>query len=85
MLKQTIGAVIGARLAGKTPAVGGATGALAGAALPAVLARIGLPAVAVLAAGGYAAKRVLDRRAAARTPAVPPPTNPIPVAYSGDY
>lgn len=85
MLKKAIGAVIGSKVAKRLPAVGGKTGAVAGAAVPMVLGRLGLPGLVLVAAGGYAAKRVMDRRAAAKAPAAPAPTNPIPVAWSGDH
>jgi hypothetical protein len=62
MLKRIIGAAIGAKLAKNSPAVGGATGAALGAAVPWVIGRLSLPGMIALAAGGYVAKRYMDRR-----------------------
>jgi len=50
MLKRIIGAAIGAKLAKNSPAVGGATGAALGAAVPWVLGRLSIPAMIALAA-----------------------------------
>ncbi|MCM0000839.1 MAG: hypothetical protein NBV68_15785 [Erythrobacter sp.] len=62
MLKRIIGAAIGAKLAKNSPAVGGATGAALGAAVPFVLARISLPTMVMLGVGGYFAKRWYDKQ-----------------------
>jgi len=62
MLKKMIGAAIGAKLAKNSPAVGGATGAALGAAVPWVIGRLSVPGMIALAAGGYVAKRYLDRK-----------------------
>lgn len=61
MFKKIIGAAVGAKLAKNSPAVGGATGAALGAAVPWVLGRLSIPGMIAIAAGGYAAKRYLDR------------------------
>jgi len=86
MLQKIIGAAIGARLAKNSPAVGGATGAALGAAVPFVLSRISLPTMVVLGVGGYLAKRWLDGQPqqagtppAASLPAPVPPSLPTPV------
>jgi hypothetical protein len=65
MLKKIIGAAIGAKLAKNSPAVGGATGAALGAAVPFVLSRISLPTMIALGVGGYVVKRYLDKQEAA--------------------
>lgn len=62
MLKKIIGAAIGAKLAKNSPAVGGAAGAAMGAAVPFVLSRLSVPGMIALAAGGYVAKRYMDRK-----------------------
>ena len=64
MIKEMIGAAIGSNFAKQTPAVGGATGAALGAVVPFVLSRISLPAMAVIGAGGYFAKRYFDNKKA---------------------
>jgi len=90
MLKRIIGAAIGAKLAKNSPAVGGATGAALGAAVPWVLGRLSLPGMVALAAGGYVAKRYMDRRDASGTlrklpPPAPVTTTPVPVATPTEY
>ncbi len=87
MLKKVIGAAIGAKLAKNSPAVGGAAGAALGAAVPFVIGRLSLPGMIALAAGGYAAKRYMDRKEPQtyRTPKPAPASRPVPVDSSGDY
>jgi len=77
MLQKIIGAAIGAKLAKNSPAVGGATGAALGAAVPFVLSRISLPAVVALGVGGYLAKRWLDKDTAEQAPQPAPPSAPV--------
>lgn len=67
MLKRMIGAAIGAKLAKNSPAVGGATGAALGAAVPFVLSRVSLPAMIALGVGGYVAKRYFDKQEPGRS------------------
>lgn len=57
MMRKLIGAAIGASVAKRHPAAGGVTGAVLASAVPFVLTRISLPAMVVLGAGGYVAKR----------------------------
>lgn len=77
MLQKIIGAAIGAKLAKNSPAVGGATGAALGAAVPFVLSRISLPAMVALGVGGYVAKRWLDKEKAEQAPRPAPPSAPV--------
>jgi hypothetical protein len=65
MFGRLIGAAVGRRLAGPNS---GATGALLGYLAPAI-ARRGLGPLGLVLAGGYVAKKVLDRRRS-RTQAV---------------
>ena len=58
MLGKILGAVVGERLAGRNNKL---TGALVGAAVPAI-ARRGLGALALVAAAAWGAKKLLDRR-----------------------
>ncbi len=62
MIKQVIGAAIGSKVAKQTPAIGGATGAALGAAVPFIISRLSIPAMVVMGAGGYVAKRYFDRK-----------------------
>ncbi len=64
MIRQMIGAAIGSKVAKQTPAIGGATGAALGAAVPYVISRLSFPAMVVMGAGGYFAKRFFDRKKA---------------------
>jgi hypothetical protein len=59
-----IGAAIGSKMAKNSPAAGGATGAMIGAAIPFVLSRISIPAMLAMGAGGYFAKRHFDKKEA---------------------
>lgn len=72
MFKKIVGAAIGAKLAKKSPVIGGATGAALGAAVPFVLSRMSVPGMIALAAGGYVAKRYMDRKEP-QTSAMPAP------------
>ncbi len=88
MLKRIIGAAIGAKLAKNSPAVGGATGAALGAAVPWVIGRLSLPGMIALGIGGYAAKRYMERRETAQPlrtlPSPAPVTAPVPVNNQAD-
>ena len=64
MIGKLIGAVAGARAARHTSKVGGAGGALLGAASASVLRRMSIPAMLALGVGGYALKKWNDRREA---------------------
>lgn len=62
MMRKLIGAAIGASVAKRHPAAGGVTGAVLASAVPFVLTRISLPAMVVLGAGGYVAKRLFAKQ-----------------------
>ena len=62
MIGKIIGAFVGDRLAKQTRGVGGATGAALGVVATTVLRRMSLPAMLALGAGGYLAKKVLDKQ-----------------------
>lgn len=70
MIKNIIGAVIGAKLAGKTPradsAAGATTGAIAASAIPFIISRLSLPSLIAIGAGGYLLKRHHEKQEAAR-------------------
>lgn len=68
MIKNILGAVIGAKLAGKSPKADNATGATAGAlaasAIPFVISRLSVPSMLAIGAGGYLLKRRHDKKEA---------------------
>ena len=76
MIRNLIGASIGASLAKRNKTAGGVTGAVVAGAVPAIISRISLPAMAVIGVGGYLAKRYLDKKGAEPTP--PQPVKPAP-------
>ena len=79
MIRKLIGAGIGASLAKRHKAAGGVTGAVVAGAVPAIISRISLPAMAVIGVGGYFAKRYLDKKAAEQpTEPTPAPAKPAP-------
>ncbi len=67
MLKSIIGATLGSKLAERVPEVGGTAGAAIGAAAPWVIARMSIPSMIAIAAGGYIAKRYFDEDADGET------------------
>jgi len=64
MLARILGAIAGERIAGRNRKL---TGAVIGAAVPAI-ARRGLGPLAVALAAGWGAKKLLERRRARRNP-----------------
>jgi len=64
MFGRLIGAVAGAQAAKHTAKVGGTGGALLGAIAVPMIARLGIPALAVVGVGGYFAKKAYDKREA---------------------
>jgi hypothetical protein len=77
MIRKLIGAAIGASLAKKHPAAGGATGVVLATAVPFIISRVSLPAMIVLGAGGYVAKRYMDKKAAEQAEKPTPPSTPV--------
>lgn len=80
MIGKIIGAFVGDRLASKTSSIGGASGAALGVVATSVLSRLSLPAMLVLGAGGYAAKRFLDKKdgeTTSKPTPVTPATKPV--------
>lgn len=63
MIKNILGAAVGARLARNTTKVDNGTGAILGSIAPALIARMSLPALVVIGAGGYLLKRHRDQQA----------------------
>ena len=62
MIGKVLGAVVGAQAAQHTAKIGGAGGALLGAASVGLLRRMSIPALLAIGAGGYAYKKWSDRR-----------------------
>ncbi|QPC99264.1 hypothetical protein [Qipengyuania soli] len=61
MFGKIIGAFVGDKLAKQTSAVGGAGGAALGVVAATVLRRMSLPAMIALGAGGYVAKKLIEK------------------------
>lgn len=79
MIKNILGAVVGANLA-KNSRVDSGTGAILGSVAPAVIARMSLPVMVAIGVGGYLFKRHRDQQqvtaasdntSAPATPALP--------------
>ena len=67
MLNKIIGAKIGSTIAKKVTGSNSTTGAMIGAAVPFVISRVSIPAMIVMGAGGYVAKRMYDKRKASKS------------------
>ena len=78
MIGKIIGAFVGDRVAKQTRSMGGATGAAIGVVAATAIRRLSLPAMVVLGAGGYLAKKHLDRRNSSSEAATPPTTSTAP-------
>ncbi len=63
MIGKVIGAFVGDKLAKQTSGLGGAGGAALGVVAASVLRRMSLPAMLALGAGGYVAKKILEKKA----------------------
>ena len=61
MIGKIIGAFVGDKLAKQTSGLGGATGAALGVAATSLIARLSLPSMLAILAGGYAAKLFSER------------------------
>ena len=72
MIKNIVGAYLGAKIAGKSTkadsAAGATTGAIAASAIPFILSRMSLPSMLLLGAGGYLVKRHQDKKQAGKYP-----------------
>jgi hypothetical protein len=66
MLGKILGGLAGAQAAKHTDKVGGATGALLGAAAGSVIRRASIPGLIAFTVGGYALKKWKDKRDAAQ-------------------
>jgi hypothetical protein len=62
MIGKIIGAIAGSKMAKRTSEVSEPMGAVAGLVTASALRRLSLPAMIALAAGGYAAKKLMDRK-----------------------
>ncbi|UYV15632.1 hypothetical protein [Porphyrobacter sp. ULC335] len=77
MIRKLIGAAIGASVAKKHPAAGGATGVVLATAVPFIISRVSLPAMVALGVGGYVAKRFMDKNTAEQATKPTPPSAPV--------
>ncbi|MDC0886535.1 hypothetical protein OAS19_01940 [Altererythrobacter sp.] len=62
MIGKMIGALVGGKLAQQSKTLGGPAGAAIGVAVPIVLRRMSLPAMAALGVGGYFVKKYMDKQ-----------------------
>jgi hypothetical protein len=62
MLGKILGAIVGKKAAEHTSAIGGAGGAILGAAGATLLKRASLPTLAAVTVGGFALKKWKDKR-----------------------
>ena len=74
MIKNILGAVAGAKLAENTKVDNG-TGAILGSVAPALIARMSLPALVAIGAGGWLLKRYRDKQANPALAQPPVPAN----------
>jgi hypothetical protein len=72
MLGKILGAIVGKKAAEHTSAVGGAGGAILGAAGATLLKRASLPTLAAVTVGGYALKKWKDKRDKRKSFETPP-------------
>lgn len=83
MLKNILGAAIGAQLVRHDPVKGGLAGAVTASAVPMVLSRLSLPALVAIGLGGYLLKKKHDEKAGAQpVRALPAPGNHLSAAGS---
>jgi uncharacterized membrane protein YfcA len=80
MLTKIIGAALGAKAAQNTSSIGGPFGAAIGAAAPAIIARLSIPAMIAIAAGGYAYKKFSEKKDNTAETKQPPATSTAPAA-----
>lgn len=77
MIKNVLGAVLGAKFLGESnkvdSATGAATGAFAATAIPFVISRLSIPTMIAVGVGGYVFKRYRDKNKAAVSRAAPSP------------
>jgi len=71
MIGKIIGAFAGAQASKYTRSLGGTGGALVGALAVPVIRRMRWPLLLALGAGGYAAKKLVDREKGATKPTAP--------------
>lgn len=62
MIGKVVGAFLGDKIAKQTSGMGGATGAALGVLATSVIRRMSLPAMIAVGAGGYLAKKYMDRQ-----------------------
>ena len=67
MIGKLVGAYFGSKAAQHSREVGGPAGAVLGVLATSVLARMSLPAMIVLGAAGYGAKKLIDKNEATKS------------------
>jgi len=68
MIGKIIGGLVGAQASKKVSSIGGTGGAILGAVAVPVIARMRLPTLLLLGAGGYLAKKLIDKNEEASGP-----------------
>ncbi|WP_128891916.1 hypothetical protein [Erythrobacter sp. HKB08] len=77
MIGKLIGAFAGSKLASSTTGtVGGPMGAALGVGAATIAKRLSLPALVAITAGGYFAKRYMDKKKQEETTPTPPKVSP---------
>ena len=73
MIGKIIGAFVGDRIAKQTRGVGGPTGAALGVLGTTLIRRMSIPAMVALGAGGYLAKKYMDKQSESEPAGAQPP------------
>ena len=76
MITKIVGALAGKAAAKHTSKIGGPGGAVLGAIAVPLISRMRLSKLLLFGVGGYAVKKVIDRRAAAASPTGPKAQTP---------
>ncbi len=74
MIGKIIGAFAGSKIAQHSRGIGGPTGAVLGVGAAALARRLSVPALVAITAGGYFAKRYMDKQETAKPAAKRAPT-----------
>lgn len=77
MIRKLIGAAVGASVAKRHPAAGGATGVVLATAIPFIISRVSLPAMVAIGVGGYVVKRFIDKSEQPEPAAAPRPVDNV--------
>lgn len=73
MFSKIIGAIAGAKISQDVRGIGGSGGAALGVAAATIAKRLSIPALILISAGGYFAKKYFEKKEAAKGPTKTPP------------